>query len=482
MIQIEIVNNNQCLVKGPIKVTNKLYEAFRIKHPNAWHILKFQKGKSRWDGYINYINDRGFFKIGLLYKVYNTLIDWGEKVNIVDLRPKLPDFIIPKRLGDKDLYPRQIKALETLLNNKIGNTPFLVCAGDYAVGFGKSLLFCAIHEAFKRKLPTILLLNDSDLFNQFKNEIPPLLPGEDVKFIQGSKINSWGNFNVAMVQSLSRNLKNYQYDLSQMGIVLIDEADIIDNKTYSSVIQHLYNSQIRIGLSGTIYMSKLKKDLVHNMNIMSFIGDKVDQVKLIDQINSGRATPITIKIIYIDNMPFKENLDYQEEYKNIISNNPLAYKISYSRMLYNAKRNRIPMIIYTKYIEHCEKLYQFYKRQLKKDGLNYSIEFVHHETKNRKEILENFRNGKIDILICTTIISRGKNFPLLKYLQNTASMDSNEKSIQVLGRLIRQHESKSKVYLDDLNFPGKYLRRHGNHRKNFYLKESLKVIKIEGKF
>ena len=61
-------------------------------------------------------------------------------------------------------------------------------------------------------------------------------------------------------------------------------------------------------------------------------------------------------------------------------------------------------------------------------------------------------------------------------------MDSNEKSIQVLGRLIRQHESKSKVYLDDLNFPGRYLRRHGNHRKNFYLKESLKVIKIEGKF
>ena len=53
---------------------------------------------------------------------------------------------------------------------------------------------------------------------------------------------------------------------------------MIDNKTYkTNVIQHLYNSRIRVGLSGTIYMSNQKKKLIHNPNIMSFIGDKVNQ-------------------------------------------------------------------------------------------------------------------------------------------------------------------------------------------------------------
>ena len=51
----------------------------------------------------------------------------------------------------------------------------------------------------------------------------------------------------------------------------------------------------------------------------------------------------------------------------------------------------------------------------------------------------------------TTIIARGKNFPKLKYLLNTASMDSQEKSLQFLGRLVRTDESKNKVYLDDLH-------------------------------
>lgn len=70
-------------------------------------------------------------------------------------------------------------------------------------------------------------------------------------------------------------------------MVLIDEADVIDNKTYKTVIQHLYNSRIRVGLSGTIYMSNQKKKLIHNLNIMSFIGDKVNQIKLSDMIEKG---------------------------------------------------------------------------------------------------------------------------------------------------------------------------------------------------
>lgn len=40
--------------------------------------------------------------------------------------------------------------------------------------------------------------------------------------------------------------------------------------------------------------------------------------------------------------------------------------------------------------------------------------------------------------------------------------------------------NKKKAYLDDLQFPGNYLKRHGNHRRMYYQKEKLKVIKVEG--
>ena len=90
--------------------------------------------------------------------------------------------------------------------------------------------------------------------------------------------------------------------------------------------------------------------------------------------------------------------------------------------------------------------------------------------------MKDFREGKIDILVSTTIIARGKNFPLLKYMINAADMDSQEKNIQFLGRLVRTHEGKDKAYLDDIWYPGNYLDRHGRHRKVYYQKQNLKVI------
>jgi hypothetical protein len=58
-------------------------------------------------------------------------------------------------------------------------------------------------------------------------------------------------------------------------------------------------------------------------------------------------------------------------------------------------------------------------------------------------------------------------------------MDSNEKTIQFLGRLVRKSDTKSKVYLDDIHYPGEYLDRHGKHRKKYYKNQKLKVIDIE---
>lgn len=400
----------------------------------------------------------------------------GQKVKIIDNRPSMGvKPVIPTVLGDKELREVQKEALEKIVYNKVGDTPFLICASDLAVNFGKTLVFCGLHQAFKRKLKTVLLLNSADLFKQFKKEIPELLPGEKVAFIQGSKCSEWGNFNVCMVQSLAGNINRYQKFLSEIDMVLIDEADVIDNKTYKTVIQHLYNSRVRVGLSGTLYMSNQKKKLIHNLNIMSFIGDKVNQIKLSDMIEKGYSTPITCKLVYA---PFKysKDVDYPTEYKEVISDNVKAWKLSLDRTKYNIGRKRLPALVVCKFIGHCENLYRYYAKHL---GNQYNIQYVHHNTKGRDEILQAFREGKIDILIATTIISRGQNFPELKYLQNTASMDSNEKSIQILGRLARTHMNKKKAYLDDLQFPGNYLKRHGNHRRMYYQKEKLKVIKVE---
>src|SRR5699024_7536133 len=162
------------------------------------------------------------------------------------------------------------------------------------------------------------------------------------------------------------------------------------------------NTKVRIGLSGTIYMDNSKKNMVHNMNIMQFIGNKVDQVKLSDQIKNKKATPVVVKMVVSHIEPKKKVTTYLEEYESIISNNIEAYKISFTRTQYNTKYGRLPALIVTKHINHCENLYKYYKERSDELGLGFNIAYVHHKTPNREKILNDFRNGNIDILISTT--------------------------------------------------------------------------------
>lgn len=476
-IRIDIINCNQCVLDGPLVVLNKLYKEFEFKHPNAWHIQL--SGRTSWDGLVHYINERGKFKIGFLPLIYNRLKELGHNVTITDYRPEIGiKPVIPQFIGQLEIRERQKAVLEAILNNKVGKLPFYIGVQDLSVNFGKSLVMAALHLAFKGKLKTLLLTNDKDWLEQSKDEFPKLLPSTPISFIQGAKVTEWSDFNIGMVQSISRNIGIYQRELSKIDIVLVDECDLSDNKTYKTVIEHLWNTRVRIGLSGTVYLSKLKKDLLHNMNIMQFLGPRVTEVRLSETIESGDSTKVIVKIVPSGYNEEKKKLGYYpDEYDAIITNNKSSYRLSYNRAMYNFNKGRKPMIIVTKYIKHCELLYKFYKRRL---DPSISIAYVHSSVpdKIRNKIIKDFREGKIDILISNSFISRGKNFPLLRYLQNTASMDSNEKTLQILGRLVRTHSSKDIAYLDDIAYNGKYLTRHANHRKNYYIREKLKVVKL----
>lgn len=344
-----------------------------------------------------------------------------------------------------------------------------------------TLIMSALYLSFQRKLKTLLITNDADWLNQAKKEFKDYLPDEEITFIQGSKVNHWANFSIGMVQSISRNVKTYQSEMATVDMVLVDEADLAGSKQYQTVLTHLYNTRVRLGLSGTIYMSNLAKDRLKNMNLESFFGPTLAKFTLKQSIKKGYSTDTIVKIIptksYYGNYESPYNT-YLEIYNDMITNNSHAWKIVLDRILFNLKYGRIPMLVVCKIINHAENLYRVFANESRLKGLRLACVHVDTPTKQRNKILSDFREGNIDILISTTIIARGKNFPKLRCMINAASMDSQEKSIQFLGRLVRTCEGKNKVYLDDIHYPGDYLDRHGKHRKRYYLQQNLKVIDL----
>lgn len=470
-----------CELDLPLKFAQKLYQEFSVRHPNAFYLRTRQRGMQNWDGKIHYINKHGEFKIGFLPAVYEKCIEYGIKPKVVDMRKPLPKVKkVVTKIGKYKLRPEQEKAVKAIISNQVGNSLFQIGVLDYTVNAGKTLIMSSLYLSYKRQLKTLLITNDSDWLNQAREEFKQYLPGEDITFVQGKVLN-WSNFTIGMVQSISRNMRFYQQELSKIDMVLVDEADQGGSKQYQNVLTRLFNTRIRIGLSGTIYMSKLAKDKVKNMNLECFFGKVIAEFKLKDSIKKGYSTKTIVKMV--PSRPWYGNWEsefvtYKDIYDDSITLNKYAKRMAYARLKWNINQGRYPALVVCKHIAHCENLYKFFKKKL---GDAYNIAYVHVNThsKLRQQIMKDFREGKIDILVSTTIIARGKNFPKLRYLLNAASMDSQEKSIQFLGRLVRTDESKNRVYLDDLHYPGDYLSRHGRHRKQYYQKQELKVILLE---
>lgn len=467
-ITIEI-NNNKCRVDGNAKVLMRLEKAFAIKNPNAFFMRsRMPKG---WDGMLHYITDRGYFKTGFLENVCNWLIEDGNKIKFIDERLPMCEPEIPKKIGNLVPRPYQLEAIRSNVMNKVNGIYHRVTVTDAATNAGKTLIMAGIYLAFKRNHNAIVLINDGDLYDQFKREMPELIGEEDFGYVRGKEVK-WNKFTVCMVQSLSRNLKYYQRELAKFEIALIDEADLGDNKTYKSVLNYLFNTSVRNGLSGTIYMSKLKKDQMKNENLRSFFGNTAFKITKKEMVKKGHSTDLIIKIIKGSTRKGIRG-DFKGEYDNSITFNNDRHLISAQRTEFNVKRDRLPAIIICQFHKHIDNMYKFYKEYF---GDRYIIKAVHGATPDRKEILQEFRAGKIDILICSFIVRRGKNFPLLQYMQNAASSDSNETISQLMGRMERKHESKTKSYIEDLYDEGHYLNRHSKHRVNFYRKEGFKVI------
>lgn len=257
MNKIIIKNCNECELDIPQKYAVKLYDELSIKHPQAFYLMRKVRG---WDGKVHFLNKYGVFKIGMLPRVYQMLKEYGLKIKIIDTRRPIPKAKIVKNIGNYSLRKEQLQALENILKYKIADIPFHIGVVNAAVNFGKSLLMSSLYYSYGRELKTLLITQDADWLRQSQKEFKQYLPDEDITFIQGSKVENWSNFSIGMVQSISRNIKKYQNELAKVDMVLVDEADLAGSKMYQTVLTHLYNTRVRIGLSGTIYMSNLAKD------------------------------------------------------------------------------------------------------------------------------------------------------------------------------------------------------------------------------
>ena len=464
-MRIEVQNNKCRVVCGP-RIAIDLDKAFAIRVPGAFYAPSFRQGA--WDGKKHFVTDAGYFKTGLLPQVVKFLKDSfpNEPLKLVDIRDAELDFYKAENLKSIKLRDYQQDSVNSIVNNYVENLYFPRGIVSASTNAGKTFIAVGIFKAFK-KTPTLLLINNRTLFDQFMEELPVLL-GDDFGYVR-AKDEKWGKFTMAMVPTLVSRIHKYDSKLARIENVIVDECHLTTSASYNKVLTKLYNSVVRVGLSGSALDHK---DKVKNQTVREFFGDVIYNISSKEIEKRGYSSPITVRILKGSTKPEIFG-DYALEYERGIIKNTTRNKSIWKKVKFLASKERLPLMIVVKNHSHITELLRLCPKELKND---YVVNFIHHKVKAREAILRDFKEGNVDILISSMIIKIGQNMPLMKAMINAGGGDSVINTLQLLGRAKRKHESKKKTYYYDFFDQGYYLRRHSRHRIAVFKREGHKLV------
>jgi superfamily II DNA or RNA helicase len=194
--------------------------------------------------------------------------------------------------------------------------------------------------------------------------------------------------------------------------------------------------------SGTAF-----RDDGNDMKMTSVVGDIIHSVTADDLIQQGYLVNPDITFIG----PYMTDHDIMKKEllsKSGLINETFDYSLYYEHFIYkNEKRNDIvkkiiednpgkKILIVSKLVDHGAML---------SEELDAPHLYGATPTKQRKQTMKDFVNGKFNVLISTiSIFAEGIDIPTLDIVINVAANKGSVKTIQLLGRVLRKSSNKDK--------------------------------------
>lgn len=443
----------------------KMYKTFEVRNPNAFHLRKYMP--AGWNGKKPFISQSGKFATGLLQRVVTEAEKLGIEVELSDRRAEMFNTKKNKdRVEALGLRDYQLDAAVAVFVNKVMGLKMPRGTIKAATNAGKTYISAAIYLGYRQ--PTIFLMNSAELFNDALKDLPGIL-GEKVGQIS-SKKTEWAPFMVCMVATTKNRLKDpvFKRKLAEYRVLIVDECDMAANKTNQVVMQNLYNTVVRVGLSGTVNVSSLKKDLIKNLTIEGHFGAELYDISNRKLIDLGVSSEVAVEFVLGNDKDHETSGNWMEDYTEYIVKNGRRNKRILNRSIFHWEQERRSQLIIVQRKDHAIRLYKRFRKHYPD---SVTIDWVHSEKKNRKEVTKAFQEGKIDILIGSMILKRGKNFKLMNYMLNAGGGKSSENILQLLGRAFRGCK-----HYEDMHDEGQHLRKHTRKREVMYKREKIKVV------
>ncbi len=313
-----------------------------------------------------------------------------------------------------------------------------------ATGTGKSLIIMKM--LWELGVPALVITPSKNITAMiYDSLVQHFGKGKVAKLNTKSKKIS--TINVCNIQAL---VKIDPKILQTLGAVFIDEFHHAGADQYLKINErHLASCYYRIGLSATPWRPNGS-----SMAMESILSGILMEYSTKQAIAEGYLVQPEFRII--DNTVHSPSSNYQKHYREGI----VEYKAR-NKLIADIAEDHADdsVIILVQQIEHGEALLKLMPHATFVNGLN----------KDTKKVLENFKSGKIKLLIGTSVIGEGVDLPRANVLIMAGAGKSEIGVIQAVGRVLRTFKDKNGAIVYDFADQGaKYLEKHGLIRDDIY--------------
>ncbi|ASJ02736.1 DNA repair protein Rad25 [Thermococcus profundus] len=399
--------------KAEPKVYFKIYDLLTYKKDYG----KWEKPESLYDPYTN------SFPVGLIPRVKKFLNSKGYRVRIKDERRVMGEELDSLWNPNYKLRRYQERAVKKALREKMGVLALPVGSGKTIVGLG---------IINRLNLSALIVVHTKELLYQWADKVNEVL-GIEAGIIGDNKWKE-GPVTVAMIQTLlSRGADKLQ---GKYGVVIFDECH------RTSAAEKFYKLGLslpqvyRFGLSATPWRRVRGEEI----KIEAVVGPIIYEARAEDLIKEKFLSRPRFEIIHYESeMPsFSER--YKELYEDVVMNNEPRNRAIVEKAAELARKGH-RVLIDVRRLEHGKIL----KEMLEKKGIR--AEFLSSQSPNRWEILEEFKEGKIPVLI-STLLKEGVDIPEISAIILAGGGKSDIMTIQTIGRALRPKKGMKAVIVD----------------------------------
>lgn len=303
-------------------------------------------------------------------------------------------------------------------------------------GCGKTIVFAKVVEECVRQGQRVLILaHRSELLEQARDKIAKTTGlGCALEKAESSCLLSWYRIVVGSVQTLMREKRLNQFAPDYFDTIIVDEAHHCLSDGYKRVLEHFNHAKV-LGVTATPDRGD-KKNLGEIFEAIAY------EYTLPKAIKSGYLTPIKAVTI-----PLKLDLssvgiqsgDFKAgDLGNALD--PYLYQIAQEMKNYCADRKTV---VFLPLVKTSQKFRDILNEQ------GFRATEVNGESPDRSQILEDFENGKYNVLCNSMLLTEGWDCPSVDCIVVLRPTKVRSLYCQMVGRGTRLCDGKKELLLLD---------------------------------